>query len=546
MLQLLDAAALRRWVQASVEALTMHCAEINALNVFPVADSDTGTNLLHTMRSALDALVRSPAEVAASYSASSVVLARGALVGARGNSGVIMSQVLRGLAEASADEPGLTGTTLQAALRRAHELAWASVSDPVGGTVLTVLDAAADAAEGCVEPTLADVATAAARGAAEALAETPRQLAVLARAGVVDAGGRGLVVMLDALVAVVTGKTAPRVERSENSVTARPAGVLTAQREGGSSEHGYEVMYLLDGTSAGRVHELRGQLNGLGDSVVIVGDGEELYSVHVHCNDVGAAVEAGVLAGRPHRITVVRFADTVSALAGADRVIKERALLALVPGKAAADLFAAEGAAVLRCDTTAVDAGAVQSAIEGTRAGHVTVLPNGVITAAALADVVADVRHAGQGVTLLPTSSPVQGLAALAVHDPSRDPEDDTLAMAEAASATRRGAVRMAAEQALTWVGRCEPGDVLGLLDDEVVLIARGDDIGAQQSDAVRGLLDRMLDAGGELVTVLTGVAMHEGMEELMAEHVRAVHPGVELVVYPGELTDDVLLLGVE
>lgn len=148
--------------------------------------------------------------------------------------------------------------------------------------------------------------------------------------------------------------------------------------------------------------------------------------------------------------------------------------------------------------------------------------------------------------TLLPTSSPVQGLAALAVHDPDRDSEDDTLAMAEAASATRRGAVRVATEQALTWVGRCEPGDVLGMLDDEVVLIARGENEDDWQSDVVRGLLDRMLDAGGELVTVLTGMAMDDGLEEHMQEHVHAVHPGVELVVYPGGLPEDVLLLGVE
>ncbi|MGZ4516975.1 MAG: DAK2 domain-containing protein [Mycobacteriaceae bacterium] len=543
MLQLLDAAALRRWVDACVDTLTVHCAEVNAINVFPVADSDTGTNLLNTMRSALDAVVRAPAEEASSYTASVAAMARGALTGARGNSGVIISQVLRGLAESSPLEDGLTGTALRTALHRADGLAFASVSDPVAGTVLTVLHAAADAAEASVDPRLPTVATAAARGAAEALLDTPRQLPVLARAGVVDAGGWGLVLMLDALVAVVTGSAAERVE---NAVTARPAGFLTAERERGSTEHGYEVMYLLDQTGSARVDELRTQLGSIGDSVVIVGDGAELFSVHVHCSDVGAAVEAGVMAGRPHRITVVRFADSVERVAGSERVTRDRALLALVSGAGAADLFAAEGAAVLRCDTIVVDPGAVRAAIEGTRAGHVTVLPNGVIAASELADVVAAVRHAGQGVTLLPTSSPVQGLAALAVHDPARDPEDDALAMAEAATATRRGAVRVAAEEALTWAGRCEPGDVLGLLDDEVVLIVRGEDAGEQQSDAVRGLLDRMLDAGGELVTVLTGVAMHEGLEELMQEHVRTVHPGVELVAYPGQLTADVLLLGVE
>jgi len=542
-LQLFDAAGLRRWADACVQALATHCADINALNVFPVADADTGTNLLQTMRAGRDAMVQVPAEVAGSYLGSAAALARGALVGARGNSGVIISQVLRGFAEVTAADSGLDPVTLCAALRRADELAFAAVSDPVEGTVLTVLHAAADEARACGNASLAAVSAAAARGAAEALLRTTSQLAPLARAGVVDAGGRGLVVMLDALVAVITGTSA---EPRQYTVRGRPTAVLTAQREVGSPEQAYEVMYLLDETTDQRALTLRSRLNRIGDSVVIVSDGDGLHSVHVHCNDIGAALECGVVAGRPHRITVVRFADSASSLEGSRPLTRERALLALVTGAAVADLFAAEGAAVLRCDGITVDEDTVRAAIEATEAGHVTVLPNGVIAAGALAAMVTDVRAAGQGVTLLPTSSPVQGLAALAVHDPSRDPEDDTVAMAEAASATRRGAVRVVTEQALTWVGRCEPGDVLGLLDDEVVLIARGDDSRDWQSDVVRGLLDRMLDAGGELVTVLTGIAMDEGLEEHMQEHVHDVHPGVELVIYPGDLSADVLLLGVE
>ncbi len=540
MLQLLDAAALRRWAEACVLELTTHCAEINALNVFPVADADTGTNLLHTMRAGLDGLLRAPAEVGGSYPASAAALARGALVGARGNSGVILSQVLRGLAEVPGAHPGLDADRLRFALRRADELAFAAISDPVDGTILTVLQAAANAAHGS---TLAAVSTAAARRAADALRQTPGQLAVLGKAGVVDAGGRGLVVLLDALVTVITGTAlSPRPD----TVTARPTAVLTAEREGGSAQQAYEVMYLLDHTSDQRVQTLRGQLDGIGDSVIIVDDGDGLYSVHTHCNDVGAAVESGVIAGRPHRITVVRFADSTEQAVGLSRPTRERALLALVVGAGVADLFAAEGAAVLRCDGTTVDDATVRAAIERAGAGHVTVLPNGVIAASALSEAVAAIRRAGQGVTLLPTSSPVQGLAALAVHDPARDSEDDTLAMAEAATATRRGAVRIATEQGLTWVGRCEPGDVLGLLDDEVVLIARGENVDEYQSDVVRGLLDRMLDAGGELVTVLTGLAMDLGLPTQMEEHIDAVHPGIELVVYPGGLPDDVLLLGVE
>nr|MDQ2723706.1 DAK2 domain-containing protein [Actinomycetota bacterium] len=505
------------------------------------ADSDTGTNLLHTMRAGHDAMARLPVGAASSYPASAMALARGALLGARGNSGVILSQVLRALADSSTPECGLAADGLRAALLRADALAYASVSNPVDGTMLTVLHASAEAAQHDAS-SLAGVSTAAARGAADALRRTPDQLAVLARAGVVDAGGRGLVIMLDALVGVITGTS---VEPRGATVVARPAAMLTAEREGQSREHGYEVMYLLDTTTDRRVQALREHLDGIGDSVVIADDGDGLHSVHVHCTDIGAAMEAGVVAGRPHRITVVRFVDDENPQGSRDRT-RERALLALVAGTGVAELYAAEGATVLRCDEIVVDGDAVRTAIEEINAAHVTVLPNGLMVASTLSVVVAGIRRGGQGVTLLPTSSPVQGLAALAVHDRDRDSEDDTLAMAEAASATRRGAVRVATEQALTWVGRCEPGDVLGMLDDEVVLIARGENADEWQSDVVRGLLDRMLDAGGELVTVLTGMAMDDGLEEHMQEHVHAVHPGVELVVYPGGLPEDVLLLGVE
>ena len=432
MLQLLDAAALRRWAEACVLDLTTHCAEINALNVFPVADADTGTNLLHTMRAGLDEMLRASAEVRGSYSASAGALARG------------------------------EGWLGRAAGRFRHG---------------------------------------------------DRRNRPVAAAS--HGGG------------------------ASSSCAHRRAG-------GGSAEQAYEVMYLLDHTSDQRVQTLRGQLNAIGDSVIIVADGDGLCSVHTHCNDVGAAVESGVIAGRPHRITVVRFGDSTEQAVGLSRPTRERALLALVVGAGVADLFAAEGAAVLRCDGTTVDDATVRAAIERAGAGHVTVLPNGVIAAAALSEAVGAIRRAGQGVTLLPTSSPVQGLAALAVHDPACDSEDDTLAMAEAATATRRGAVRIATEQALTWVGRCEPGDVLGLLDDEVVLIARGENVDEHQSDVVRGLLDRMLDAGGELVTVLTRLGMDPGLPTQMEEHIDGVHPGIELVLYPGGLPDDVLLLGVE
>ncbi|MGH3905309.1 MAG: DAK2 domain-containing protein, partial [Pseudonocardiaceae bacterium] len=195
MVKSLDGAAVRRWAATCCDELAARRDEIDGLNVFPVADQDTGSNLLATMRAGLDTVLRTEQEDDAA-AGTAAALARGALIGARGNSGVIVSQVLRGLAECVTDGLELDGAALREGLHRAGELATAAVSEPVPGTVLTVLHAAARAAAAARSDDLCDVATAAATAAACALADTPRQLAVLARAGVVDAGGQGLVLLL--------------------------------------------------------------------------------------------------------------------------------------------------------------------------------------------------------------------------------------------------------------------------------------------------------------------------------------------------------------
>lgn len=536
-MQVMDAVAVRRWADACVRSLDANRESIDQINVFPVPDGDTGTNLLHTMQSALDALLRSPmSTVGEALSA----LARGALAGARGNSGVILSQVLRGLAETVQEVSLVTGTALRKGLHRADELATAAVSKPVPGTVLSVLHAASEAARDCGSDELDDVVMAASRAGAVALADTPRQLAVLAKAGVVDAGGRGLVVLLDTLAAVITGQSvetpvdAPLVPRTPES--------LTTARESGSSEFEYEVMYLLDGTSEELVAGLRATLNGLGDCVSVVGDGVSLWTVHVHCNDIGAAIESGVRAGRPHRITVARFADQIAAQAS--RFVRDRAIVVVVSG--AVDLFRSEGATVFDLASSSATPTDLVSAIVSTRARHVAVLPGDPNLREALDEAVAYAQAAGQDVVVVPTFSPVQALAALAVHDSSRRAGDDVVAMAEAAAATRRGELAIAADEALTWVGRCQPGDLLGMLDGEVVLIEPGPAAPESLTDLSCRLVDRMLAGGGELVTVILGADAPEGLADVLEDHVRVTHPEVEVTAYPGGQPDAVIFVGVE
>ncbi|MFG2054852.1 DAK2 domain-containing protein [Micromonospora sp. NPDC048930] len=535
MLDTLDAAAVRRWCASGLAALQRHQGEIDDLNVYPVPDGDTGTNLVLTLTSAHQALAMDldtlPDDGHTPHGHALRLMARGALLGARGNSGVILSQILRGFADALAAAPAVRGRQLATALADAATAAYAAVAHPVEGTVLTVAAAAARAAAQADSDDLRAVARAAAGGAARALARTPEQLPALARAGVVDAGGRGLCLLLDALVEVVTGES-PRPAGEPAPATRPPA---TAVRETGSSAYAYEVQYLLDATDEA-VARLRGELDALGDSLVIVGDGQDTWNVHVHVNDVGAAVEAGVVAGRPHRITVTRFADQVTPSAPGP-LADGRAAVVVATGAGIAQLFSAEGATVVPANPST---GELLDAIRATGAARVVVLPNDPNTQSVASAAAREAHGLGVKVSVVPTRSPVQALAALAVRDPKRRFEDDVIAMAEAAGACRYAEVCHASKEALTVAGPCRPGDVLALVEGEVHLI------GADLFDTCTAVVDRMLGGGGELVTLLCGADAPEGLADRVREHVERSWPFVEVQAYEGGQPHYPLLLGVE
>ncbi|WP_424190223.1 DAK2 domain-containing protein [Actinokineospora sp. G85] len=540
-MEALDAGAVRRWAAAGVRALDAHRADIDRINVYPVADGDTGSNLLGTARAALEALLRAPSAERASAGGAVGALAAGALTGARGNSGVILSQFLRGFAEAVREQLAIDGALLRVALRGGAERAARAMAEPVPGTMVSVVRAAADA----VAPggALHDVVAASWRAAVTALEHTPRQLRVLADAGVVDAGGRGVVVLLGALLAVVEGRE-PDL-RPESTAAPRRANPHVADREAGSDLFAYEVMYLLDGVEEAAANRLREVLVGLGDSVSVAGDGAGLWTVHVHCNDIGAAIEAGVEVGGPRRIRVARFAD--AAPDGGERFTRDRAVVAPVRGDGLAELLIAEGVSVLRVDDgrepTPYE---LLQVITGTGAAHVTVLPGHAVLMELADEAAIRAVAGGQDVVVVPCASPVQALAAIAVHDPRRRAGDDVVAMTEAAAATRRGEVRVAVEDAITWIGPCRAGDVLGLADGEVVLVEPGPPGPGALTRAACGVAARMLAAGGELVTALLGRDAPDGLEEALAAHLRAERPEADLVVYRGGQSDTVLVLGLE
>jgi uncharacterized protein len=546
----LDAPALRDWAHTSVGDLITHIDEINRLNVFPVADSDTGVNMLFTMRSAL-AEANTDAK-SLDVVKTAVALSAGALNGARGNSGVILSQILRGVADVTARAAAESGGELHeidakllgAALHRGVELVVASMGgQEIPGTIVSVLKAAGEAVEQAASAGhgLPVAATAAGDAAVVALEKTPEQLDVLGDAGVVDAGGRGLLVLLDALRSTITGQAPSR--KVYEPAPRRTVAEIAAQPPAPQ----FEVMYLLGGCDTEGADLLRERLDELGESVAIATSGVVGgYSVHVHTDDAGAAIEAGLAVGDPRRIQISMLTSGTSGLPPGSWT-RERAVLAVVDGDGAAELFGDEGACVLRPDPLAEDPATVITAqqllraVVDTGAAQVMVLPNGYVLAEELVAGCTAAIGWGIDVVPLPTGSMVQGLAALAVHEPGRQAVNDGYTMARAAGSARYGTVRVATETALTWAGTCEPGNGLGIAGDEVLIVA------PDVAVAATGLIDLLLGAGGELITVLVGQGIDaDSVESALHAHVHDHHPGIELAIYRTGHRGDALLIGVE
>jgi dihydroxyacetone kinase-like predicted kinase len=360
----------------------------------------------------------------------------------------------------------------------------------------------------------------------------------------VDAGAQGLVVLLESLLGVVTEQRTVRSHRAAPG--SRPA--RTVVGEGADAGPEYEVMYLLDTAADAEpwLTTLRDTLDRIGESTVVVGGGG-LWNVHVHTDDVGAAIEAGVTAGRPHRIRVTRIADQLGRrvasghgpASGSEQAV---AVVATAAGSGLAAVLEEAGAVVVpsapgRRPSTAE----LLDAVRATHAQAVILLPNDRDTLAAAGAAAAAARDEGVHVAVLPTRAAVQGLAALAVHDPQSPLSQNLVRMSAAAAATRHGAVTLATGEALTSAGWCRPGDALGLIDGDVAVI------GAQLPDVAADVVTRMLTGGGELLTLVTGDSEDAArLAEAVVARVRTHRLDVEVNVVAGGQPGYPLLLGVE
>lgn len=562
----------RHWALLTRAAFAVRRREIDALNVFPVPDGDTGTNLYLTLDGALDHVVDGHTRLGilgkATLQQECEHLGRAILLSARGNSGVILSQMVRGLTQVvvEGDLETLDAAQMATALARGATLARKAVAHPQEGTMLSVADAAALAALAAREGTLAEVVDAARVAAIAALDRTPEQLPVLADAGVVDAGGAGCVLILEALTRVVTGAWTEQDEavlggggglarRDEwhrdpqsgaspfrpTEATAEPVSI------GGPA---YEVMYVLEDSDDEKVATLTATLDGLGDSLIVSG-GPDLWTVHVHVDDVGAAIEAGIEAGRPRRIAVTSFADQIAR----HRERQALGVVACAAGPGIAAIMREAGAIVVTSAPGArASAGQLLEAARRTGAHAVLILPNDMDTVLAAEAAVDAAAHEGISAHVIPSRTAVQGLAALAVHDPSHPVQDNVVAMTGAARATRHGAVTVAVKEGLTSGGHCVPGDVLGIVDGDIVIVeqvpAAADggpgERGAVLADVATEVVRRLMGAGGELVTLLTGLEVDEGLVDEVERAVKEAGPHLEVLRLVGGQAAYPLLIGVE
>ena len=536
----LDLATVRRAMEIFAEQLRRHRDEIDSLNVYPVPDGDTGTNMLMTQEAVVSALAALPSTGSGSGEVANVI-SRAALMGARGNSGVILSQVLRGICERLPADGTFGPQDVAAALEHASAEADRAVAKPADGTMLSVLRDAArasgDAArsmqpEGAVSPVLRAALDAARRS----LRRTTDILPDLRRAGVVDAGGKGIVLLLDAMMAA-TEDLAP----SEAPGPMGPVGRVSEVAAVGAADESREVQYLLEAHD-GVIAPLRGELAAIGDSLVVVGGGG-LFAVHVHTNEPDEAVSAGRRAGnvRDLRITDLRDQATgcVVGQARAVQVAKQACgLVAVAEGAGLTRTFRSLGAVVVpggpgRNPSVAE----LLRAIETAPSDVVVVLPNHPNIGPAAERAVHEGAKQGR---VIASSSPVVGLSAAATFNPLATLEDNAKAMEDAVAACRSGEVAQAGRDAETPAGPLHRADWLALADGD--LIAAGRTVGP----VAAGLVRRLASDGAEVVTVVVGADASPEDRRSVEDAVRRALPSLQLELVDGGQPRYPFLIGVE
>lgn len=514
-------------VAAAHAALKANAAKIDALNVYPVPDGDTGTNMLMTLKSVLEGVSASPG---LKGEAAAKVVSRAALMGARGNSGVILSQILRGACETLGKVRALDAETFADALACAKERAYSAVREPVDGTMLSVIADAATAARACVdrgEKNPLEVLRTATREAHASVRRTPELLSVLREAGVVDAGGLGVAVILDGLRAALSGEQpVPDLEEDENAPDEER--LRNTVEHSAEEAWGYCTEFLVNGFS-GDGNEFGARIGEIGESVLVIPD-DDLVKVHLHTQDPGEALSYAAGFGRLSGVKIDDMEAQTRARSEGQQPV-ERApvnvgVVAASRGEGNRRLYESMGVVIVDggqgANPSAED---FVRAVEETGAGAVVLLPNNK-NVVATAERVGELAYAE--VYVVPTTSIAGGLAAMVGYDPEGDPEVVADEMRDISLSLRSAEVTRAVRDARVEGREVKKGSYIGLLDGKLDVVEE------TTHAATLKLAGKMLEDGADILTLLWGADLDEKEAEGIAADIRDLDPDLEVEVRYG------------
>ena len=527
----LDGLSLKNALSTSVAWLEKHIDVINALNVFPVPDGDTGTNMFLTMKAAMEETAGLADNGVANVMGA---VAHGALMGARGNSGVILSQVLRGMARALAQSQELDAQGLADALMEGSKTAYKGVIKPVEGTILTVARETADAVAKAAPShhnllALLDLAV---QEAAASVERTPTLLIDLREAGVVDSGGQGFLVILEGILLHLRGQElgqAPQV------------GSLAAPTPTPAGEYGYEALFILSGADL-PVEQIRSTMMSMGDSVLVVGDDHAL-KVHVHTGRPGAVLDYAISMGQISDVVIENLQEQTSAFMAPNRAqakvtpdeiipvaaesMANVAIVAVASGQGMQEVFRSLGASAVinGGQTTNPSTQELLGAINGLLAENVIILPNNsnVIMAAQQAK-----ELASKNVRVVPTKTMPQGISALLAFNYQAAIDTNVELMDEAATQIQTAEITMAVRSAQVNGLKVQGGHVIGLLNGDLVAA------GEEMQPVIEQLLELMDAENCDIITIYYGDSVSQEEAEAVAQHIETLYPGPEIEVISG------------
>ena len=542
-------------VQAASTRLGNQAEYVNSLNVFPVPDGDTGTNMGMTIENGAKEVADKPASTVGEVGQ---ILSKGLLMGARGNSGVITSQLFRGFGQAIKDKEELTGQDLAHAFQSGVEVAYKAVMKPVEGTILTVSRGAATAALKKAEETddAVEVMRAALDGAKRALAKTPEMLPVLKEVGVVDSGGQGLVFIYEGFLAALTGEYI-----ASEDFKATPAvmtEMINAEHHKSVAEHvatedikyGYctEIMVALKQgptyVKEFNYEEFQGYLSGLGDSLILVND-DEIAKVHVHTEDPGLVLQEGLKYGALKKVKVDNMRNQHDAVLEKDQAVaisqeeKDFAIVAVCAGDGLADIFKSQGVdyVISGGQTMNPSTGDIVKAIDAVNAKNVIILPNNknIFMAAQSAAEVSEVPAA-----VVETRTVPQGFASLLAFNPAQSLEENVEAMTASLSDVVSGSVTLAVRDTSIDGLEIHKDDNLGMVDGKIVVS------NPDMTTTLKEIFAKMIDEDSEIITIYVGEEGNKELAEEISEYLESTYEDVEVEIHDGKQPVYPYLMSVE